>query len=122
MTEILVESLDVEGAVVQPDLQSTGSIQMHGFAADGTPDHADKTFLYRIESKRERASSKASASLRSEPDLDTIMPLPGSAFYKRAQGDGYQRLPGEGSDTDSEGGDGSPYSPTIASFTTVEVG
>lgn len=128
MTEILVESLDQEGGVVQPNMQSSASIQMQGFAADGVLDplHVAKKTQGDSAEKRDRANSRASmpTSVRSEPDLDTIMPLPGSGFYRKSQG-GYQRVPGEGSDTDSEGsgagGEGSPYSTAIASFTTVEV-
>ena len=139
MTEILVESLDADGAVVQPELQALGPIQLQGFAAGGSPEATPARVShgsgkYSIQSaekaqeKRERANSRASmpttTSLKSEPDLDTIMPLPGSAFYSNKRGQsGYQRL-AEGSDTDSEGSgvDGSPYAGhTIASFTTVEV-
>lgn len=141
MTEILVESLDVPGAVVQPELQAVGPIPLQGFAAAGSPGATTRVSRggsqYSIQTaererereKRERANSRASVptttSLKSEPDLDTIMPLPGSAYYKHRGQSGYHHLQGEGSDTDSEGSgtDRSPYAGhTIASFTTVEVG
>lgn len=71
--------------------------------------------------RRERAGSRFSmpASLRSEPDLDTIMPLPGY-MLGRAGGDGrggegYQHQDSE----ESEDGRENTLSP---SFTTVEVG
>lgn len=112
MTEILVQSLDGEDTVVHPNLQSSSSsIQMQGFAASGTFEPVG-------EDRRARASSRVSmpVSFRSEPDLDTIMPLPGTRDRT-----GYQHLTGEGSDTESDTGeDGNVYSP-IASFTTVEV-
>ena len=128
MTEILVESLGAEDGIVQPNLHSNGPIQLQGFAADEPRGERSLTSSSRVESereRRERANSRASVrdSVRSEPDLDTIMPLPGASFYKR----GYQHVPGEGSDTDSEGsgveggGINSPYGTAIASFTTVEV-
>lgn len=133
MTEILVRSIEDEGTVVQPvHLQTdVSSIQMQGFAADQSPlslswssaggatDDRRQAAASSLGEMRDRASSRASqpTSVRSEPDLDTIMPLPHSTYSRR--GDGYSRIPGEGSDTDSAS-DGEGHSP--ASFTTVEVG
>ena len=134
MTEILVRSIEDEDTVVQPLHRrgSGSSIQMQGFAADqtlllgetgSTNTATDDRFQHSYQSAaasgwergRERAHSRASqpTSVRSEPDLDTIMPLPGSAFTRN--GGGYHRLPGEGSDTDSE------CANSPASFTAVEV-
>ncbi len=112
MTEILVASLEDEDTLVQPlHRQSSASIQMQGFAADESA-ASPNSFVFK--DQRDRTSSRASqyTSVHSEPDLDTIMPLPG---HMKAHG-GYHSLPGEGSDSDGEGS-----SPTIASFTTVEV-
>lgn len=128
MTEILVQSLEEEGGVVQPgqpNLQLTSSIQMQGFAAASSETSPQGRASAYSKEKRDRASSRGSgpaSSLRSEPDLDAIMPLPRSSFYARGAGGGggYQEVRGEGSDSEEER-DGDPYSPTIASFTTVEV-
>ena len=137
MTEICVDSDRNGDSLLQSsNLQSSSSIQMLGFAADGAPQptkasgSASLNHNHLIHKERkERANSKTSVhtSARSEPDLDTIMPLPGSGFYRGNQA-AYQRLPLEdGSDSGTESDSGSkegegPCSPQIASFTTVEVG
>lgn len=131
MTEILVQSLEEEGGVVrpsQPDLQFTSSIQMQGFAAavDSGTTATSTAIAGGGRERRDRANSRNSApadSLRSEPDVDTIMPLPPSSLYPRGQLGSYLRVRGgEGSDSeDGEGGVYSPTSPTLASFTPVEV-
>ncbi len=126
MTEILVQSLEEEGGVVRPsqlDIQFSSSIQMQGFAAADGPSTTSDHALAESRDRRDRASSRNSvpASLKSEPDVDTIMPLPPSSFYPRGQGGGgYLRARGEGSDSEDDR-EGGPYSPTMASFTAVEV-
>lgn len=138
MTEILVESLDEEISVVQPTLQTNSSIQMQGFAADASvalgqvasPPAAmtDPYGFTDSSERRDRTSSKASVptSVRSEPDLDTILPLPGVGLSRRpggrgGGGGGYQRLSGDGSDTESEGSGEAGGTTGIATFTKVEV-
>ena len=151
MTEIRVNSPPMEDGEesqgpTRPHLQSTStSIQLKGLVADNpdvpvaTPNstlersHAGKRQLDNLTEaeKRERANSRHSipASLKSEPDLDTIMPLPGTYMLSRAAGGvGNGRkgsLLGGGEDYQdhhsqgSEDGRENSYSP---SFTTVEVG
>ena len=114
MTEILVHSIEDEQAVVRPVPRQTNasSIQMLGFAADqSTLSMSTRSDRFQA-SGRERVNSRTSQynSVRSEPDLDTIMPLlpPGSSSNRRGP-----------YDSDSESGGDPAQSP--ASFTTVEV-
>ena len=114
MTEILVGSLDDGNGttVVQPEVPSA-MVQMQGFVASSS--RRSEYGGYVIPEGRDRGNSVPTTSLRSEPDLDTIMPLPGTSYYHgRSQTVGGG---GGGSDSDSDGGEGAGNT----SFTSVEV-
>ena len=98
-------------AVQQPALQFNSPIQMRGFAADGPSLPFVVKDSRAQEEERDRSHSRASmpVSIRSEPDLDTIMPLSGRQ---------YQRI---GSEEKSDSDDGSEGNPQTSSFTNVEV-
>lgn len=127
MTEILVGSIDDENgtAIVQPIVPS--SIQMQGFVASSS--HRSESGSYVLPEGRDRVNSMPTTSLRSEPDLDTIMPLPGTSYRHGRSQTAYTSLAGGGhgggggSDTDSDegGGGGGDYGAGNASFTAVEV-
>ena len=145
MTEILVQSLDEDESEIQAVQLPTNaaSIQMQGFAADGTvaggagplalsfSSHSSsassgggggKMSSSQQSRGRERGYSQPTASVKSEPDLDTIMPLPGfgGGGVLEGKGAGYRRLAEEDSDTGSDGS-GGYNSQGPSSFTTVEV-
>lgn len=121
MAEILVGSIDDGNGtnVVQPIVPS--SIQMQGFVASHSSRVSESGYV--LPEDRDRVNSMApTTSLRSEPDLDTIMPLPGTSYRHGRSQTGYSTLAaaGGGSDTDSDG-EGGEYSPGNTSFTAVEV-
>lgn len=135
MTAIRVNSPssedETERLLRQHTSSSTGSIQLEGVVSDTSrsrPSRSKTEVVGTVGSfpetrggngfselnKRERAASRISmpASLKSEPDLDTIMPVPGaSGGLTRTTAPGVYGGEGQGEEEEEE----SP------SFTTVEV-
>lgn len=138
MTEIRIKSPD--GGAQHPHHQPfSTSIQLQGLVADnpgaaiglsgsrgagGTgslPEKRLRDSLTDVD-RRERVCSRVSmpASLKSEPDLDTIMPLPGSGVLSRTAAGGYDGG-GEEEECHSEGSEENGEDHISPSFTTVEV-
>ena len=107
-------SFQLEGVVSDTWTRSSRSKAEVGGRSESYPEHHRRNSLSELD-RRERAASRISmpASLRSEPDLDTIMPLSGAegGLTRTAALSGYE---GEGQGEDEQDED-------TPSFTTVEV-